>query len=399
MRKFAIWLVALPLAAFAMSAAIGSATKLRAPEAAEQVWPTPGLTFERQARDSFTARVGESLTDIERAYRPADGRLARQAFAREPAAHFALALLALDASAAGDTERAREMFALLAGRDKRLPLVDLWRLFDFGAQERLAPMMASADRLFRYNLQARDRIMPGLAEATALPDAVPAIERELADNPAWSFQYWWALVRQPGSFDNAAILRERAHRRGLDVPPNFDRAFLFALANAGKLETAQSLAATLGDTEPARLTPDAPLEFDFTEVGGLPPFAWDVVSEGEFGGYLDPQLGELGVNAVARSGGIVGRRLLSFSPGRYNLSAQARLVNTSEPPVSISIRCADRARTRLLQLELEERNSTGTFTVPGNSCDYGWIEIEAEPVDDPEGYDVAVETIRFSPAS
>ena len=399
MRKLLVWLVALPLAVFAFSAALGSITKLRSPQTAEAVWPTPGLTFQRLAENAFGERLGEELAAIEPSYRASDGELARQAFAKEPTAYFALGLLALDASAKGDTDRAREMFEILSEQDKRLSLASVWLLFDYGRAERLGPMLAAADRLFRVNVQARDRIMPGLADATAVEGAVPAIEAELADDPPWAFQYWWALVRKPAAFDNGAALRERVAARGLDVPPGFDRAFLFALAEAGKLERAQQLAANLTDTEPARLISSGPLEFDFTEEAGLPPFAWDVLSEGEFGGYLDPQLGELGVSAVARSGGIVARRLIDLSPGRYTMTVTSRLTNSSEPPASVALRCATRTRPQIGAVELTERNTTAEFSVPGANCDYGWIEVEAERVDDPEGYDIAIEAIRLAPAN
>ncbi len=399
MRKLIIWLIALPLAVFALSAAAGSVTKLRNPQAALQVWPTPGLTFERLAQNDFSERVGEELARVETAYRPADGVLARQAVEKEPAAYYALGLLALDASAKGDDARAREMFAILAELDKRQSLANLWQLFDFGNREQLVPMMSAADRLFRHNIPARDRIMPGLASATALDGAVDAIDAELADDPPWRYQYWWALIRVPAAFDNGVILRKRALERGLDMPPGFDRAFLFALAEAGKLDQAQSLAADLSDTEPAKLVNGGTLTFDFTDGGGLPPFAWDVLSEGEFGGYHDPQLGELGVSAIARSGGQVARRLIDLSAGRYTMTVQARLMNTAQAPVTIKLRCATRARTQFAELALDERNSTTTFTVPGENCDYGWIEIDANKVDDPDGYDIAIEAIRLSPAS
>ncbi|WP_379548686.1 hypothetical protein ACFCW2_05830 [Qipengyuania sp. DSG2-2] len=399
MRKLIVWLLALPLAALAMSAAIGGATKLRNPSVAEQMWPTPGLTFQKQAETSFASRIGDELTQIDSAYRPEDGVLARQAFAKEPSAYYALSLLALDASATGDANRARDMFAILSELDKRQTLANLWQLFDYGNREQLGPMMRSADQLFRSNVQARDRIMPGLADATAIEGAVPAIEAELADNPPWAWQYWWSLVRKPAAFDNGAELRARAHRLGLETPPGFDRAFLFALAEAGKLDAAQSLAAELGDTEPLRLTSGGTLTFDFTESGGLPPFAWDVVSEGEYGGYYDPQLGELGISAMARTGGTVAQRLIAVAPGTYLMTVQARLMNTAEAPASVTMRCANRARTQFAGVELTERNSSGRFTVPSDNCAFGWIEVQAESVDDAEGYDIAVETIRIAPAS
>ena len=399
MRKLLVWLIALPLAVFALSAAAGSVTKLRNPQAALKTWPVPGLTYERLAQNDFSQRVGDELTEIESAYRPGDGELASRAVGREATAHYALGLLALRASASGDDARAREMFAILSRLDKRQSLANLWQLFDYGEREQLVPMMAAADRLFRHNVPARDRIMPGLATATALDGAIDAIDAELADDPPWRFQYWWALIRVPDAFDNGVDLRRRALSRGQDTPPGFDRAFLFALAEAGKLDQAQALAADLSDTKPARLSGNAPLTFDFTDAGGLPPFAWDVLSEGEYGAYHDPQLGELAINAIARSGGQVARRLIDLSAGRYTMTVQARLVNTRTPPVTISLRCANRARTRFAELALDERNSTISFSVPATDCDFGWIEIDAESVDDPEGYDIAIESIRLSPAS
>lgn len=399
MRKLIVWFVALPLAALAFLLALGSVTKLRNPDVAMAIWPTPGLTYEREAEAAFGARLGEELAQIESVYRAPDGALAMRAFRNEPTAFFSLGLLSLAASANGDTQRAREMFEIVSALDKRQSLANLWLLFDYGRSDRLGAMLGAADRLFRANVQARDRIMPGLAQATSVEGAVPAIEAQLADDPPWSFQYWWALVRQPAAFDNAAILRERAAARGLAVPDGFDRAFLFALAEAGKLERAQQLAATLTKTEPTRATRDATLEFDFTDEAGLPPFAWDVLSEGDFGGYLEPQLGEIGISAVARSGGVVARRLVQFAPGSYAMTVTARLGGTSEPPVSVVVRCATRTRPQIGAVELTERNTETTFAVPGSACEYGWIEIEAERVDDPEGYDVAIEAIRIAPAN
>lgn len=160
------------------------------PDLAVRAWPASGNALVMQGVQRITASGG--VVD-------ADGRaLIARAMARLPAAGAPLALAGLDASAAGELDRATALMEAARHRSPRLVLVRTWLLNEYARTGRYADALAEAGPVMRLAVDSREQVY-GLIRAIALrPDGAAAVQAALAADPDWRapYQAWLAASAQ-----------------------------------------------------------------------------------------------------------------------------------------------------------------------------------------------------------
>jgi hypothetical protein len=338
------------------------------------------------------------VTNNPTAKRLAEARqLAQTALRREPINATAAVVLGLIATMENRAALGRKLVGYSEHVSRRNSVAQLWMIEDQVSRGDVAGALVHYDRAMRVSPELRPTLIPILVQAAADPAVARPLAAILAGRPLW-----WPDALGPIIYRGSVpaitlpiVLQQVKLRPSNDQERTFLIAAMRRLVDAGAFRQADALYRTTGGRPPVgdNLVYDG--EFDAARY--LPPFEWDLHSEGGFSATVQPRAGggrALYLSVDQEHAGELARQLLQLKPGRYRFSALAGNIvgDTFERP-QVKLLCAVADSRVVLDLHLGVAGEDGApsqadFQVPASSCSAQWLTIasggsEQSPQSDP----------------
>lgn len=388
LKNLLIWIGAFALSIISGAATIGAISKNRAPELALSLIPANGFAAETAAARRTIALIAKNGGEFPDRVDQSWNALAYQAFASEPIAPDAIAVIAL--SRTGDDRRhlMEKAFEL----SRRQQLVTGWMIMDSGVDEDIPAVLSYYDTTLRTSVSSADIIIPIMAKAIANDSFVKPFAEALSQNPPWAGRFWTQLVAMPDSIVNAADLREVLYKKEEQDSVYQDAALINALVYNRQFKKAEHLYGLLTQsTRKTGLVRNSKFVFD----SKYPPIDWQLFSNGEYGASM--YQGKLNLSAIRHSGGLVARQLVTLP----NKVMMLRIEFTEDVPLSsnifLELSCAENitGKPNDIRIPITERLTRKRISNRDALCRYYWLNIIARSVDDSDGFDVAIESISL----
>lgn len=309
---------------------------------------------------------------------------ARQALRRHPLEGRALRVLGAVSELRGDRKAARAWIEAAAAATPRDSATQFWLAINALADRDLASGLVKLDRLVRFEPELQQDVFPILATIATNPVGAPAIARYLAANPPWRERFVAALIGQAVAVEDLLrLFREIEKAGGALTGPEFD-GIAQRLWTSGDWRRLQALLARSG----ASAAPGMAVRDGGFDGSGRGPFLGWIIrripgSDTWIGIEVDGER-MLHVRFHDRRVPYANvQQALMLPPGRYQLSARARLMDLrAARGLRWVLGCAGAAepiaRTELLQGSSDWRPVTAHFEVPAGDCGGQWLRLELE---------------------
>ncbi len=371
-----IWIIALILAGITASHAVGSVGKRIAPTAALSSFPANGFVYAGASDAILKSSVIANEGKIPEKIDPMAGKLAKKGFLLEPTAASAVRMVAFDLASQGDQERARALMRMVLTISKRDRIANFWLVDDYGKLDDIDNALKYYDITLRTSQSAAELLLPTMVTALQNDAFVEPFAKLLVGRPPWAENFWQKLVNSRESITNAADLRLRLQKRDISIPMQSEQRLIAQLVRYGHLEEAQMVygALTTAKKTAGQLVSNA----DFNDAGGLPPFDWQLNSEGEYGASISPEDGQLLVSAVPGASGVAARQLVTLEPGTYQLSAKIDSGKLDTTRLDAKLRCATSppANNLVATISLSKTGVEQKFLIPSADCRYYWVDLD-----------------------
>lgn len=399
-RQFCIWALTLAFAIIAGWQAFGQVAREPQPLLAIHAWPTNGHALASAADALFKTAVRDNGNLIPKSMSPQAGDLARHGFALEPLSAEAVRMTALDLDMSGDRARARKVMRLVTALSKRDRIANFWLVEDYGRLQNLPAILEKYDWTLRTSRSVQEVLFPVMVQSLTDPIFIAPYHDLLRSNPPWAPDFWQRLVRSKGSLVNAARLRARLGSGAGASLGEQDAELSNQLVKNGHLTEAFSLRQSLLGNEANGKTMELIANADFAKQPFLPPFDWELLSDGEYGAAIDSEQGQLIVSAVPDASGVAARQLVKAPPGNYRLQVQLAQNKLESTELRVDVRCAQapRATNRVASLPITGKNNTLDLTLGGGGCGFFWIEWVVTIPGGAPFDDVVVDAIRLLPS-
>lgn len=392
------WLLAAVLATGVALSSHAITKQVRSPASAcaSPVGPT-GAACANLAAASYIARRER---DAKATVLPLEKSLARKGYAAEPLSANALAVLTFAAEGA-----ARAQFLENAGKvTRRNTLINFEQVQFAGTRDDKPAFFLWLSRSILTSDEARKSYVSVIAEATALDGAIEALAPVLGRAPAWTRDYWVAIIQRPKSQANAAQLRMdilRAPWRQSEVTET-DKRLVLELVNNMQFDTAFELAGALsprGTSKAGRVNRLA--NGDFASQPFLAPFDWDLATSGNLGASIEVDRKRLLVSAIGGAQGMAARQLIRIPSGSYvlewTLSGGASDISM---PLDARIACAERGgAAEPVSVKLVPGRRQARFDLGSRECNWYWFTINVTLPDDAAGIDAYLQDISLVSAT
>lgn len=394
-RQLIIWPLAAAVAFVAATTAIGAVAKHKAPQWALDVWPVNAFAYAELADDALKASIVASEGKMPEKI---DGQITawgRQAVEAEPTSVVGARTLALAAQAKGEDAQARRLMRLAQRINKRDLIANLWLIEDYSRAGEFEQALSIYDQALRSLApERRGLLLTAMVGALSNEALISPYHQLLRGSPPWAPEFWRQAAQTAPALDNAALLRLRLAREGVELPLENEVLLLNGLIGQQRFAAAHQLYATLSavDGEDAALVRNG----DFSEAPRLPPFDWTLLSSGEMGAGVNGQSGQLEISAIGGSGGLVAEQLIRLDPGRYRLAARFAGSAPSGPlPLHAELTCAQAAQAQPRKVDMKWNAGSEPITVAGSSCSFYWLRLLVDAREREEGFELALDSLSL----
>lgn len=366
-RRIAVVLLALLLAAQVVRNAAVAALAPLHPDSAAKIWAShPSVEISRGL-----AAIG--LASRER--KPIDPgvfAMIDDAAAKSPLSPEPYLVRGVRAQTEGDAETAKRAFLAAQWRDPRsMPAAYFLANYFFRAGHPLEGLRQTAT-LARLSPSGTAAVAPFVAAYARDPSNWPQIRALFRSQAGMEEGVLVALAQDSHNADAVLALADRSHRR-----PDSDwlRVLLSSLAASGDYQGARTIWESVGGGHA-----DGGLVFDsgFSNPVPPPPFNWSFASSTV--GLAERQSGKrLHVIFYGNQDGVLASELLLLPAGSYRLEMKLAAPAHAEL-LQWSIRC-DKASDPIATIRIDEAASRGwSFQVP-ESCLAQWLELSGRSGD------------------
>jgi len=375
LTKTFIALAALIVAAMAASQAMSMVAESPSPTLAMKLIPADGRAYSRAADLLVRQAIADSNGAMPDEIPGNVVELARRGFRLDPSAPEAVRTLALAAEAGGDKDKARELMRLTSRLSRRESVTNMWLSQDYLAHGQPEIALKYYDITLRTSPAAAQLLLPKMAAALQQDGMVELLGRLLHERPFWAADFWRQVIRVPQAAENAARLRSLTGHTGSPDDETIDKILLGQLVTQRRFTQATGLYQNLLGHTPER----GGLVSDFRRSPTLPPFDWDLVSNGDLAASVDPRAGELYVSASPGAYGIIARRLVRADAGNYRLTVD--FVGSLDARVALRarFRCALGGKgggTFWSPPLAAGQQSALNLAAPESDCPYRWLELQ-----------------------
>jgi hypothetical protein len=390
----------LALAAIWLSISVTGAAVIRGSTPALAMKLAPYDAHSKANQAASLLGEGNPAAQIDRA-----SGLAKEALSRDPTVVSAWRSLALIAAIQGRAPEATKLMDFASRLSRRDMPTQLWLIEDYVRANDVIGTLQHYDIALRTSESGRDLLLPTLVASLSHDELVESVADLLATNPPWLPHFFAVFAERAPAHENTATFLEMLRNKGYSEPIPYATTLPYRLVTQGKYRTASRVHAALlaGQTEEAR----AADQFGITDR--IPPFDWDLVSEG--GVRADPQLqnssdrqAALYVFGDQGNVGIPASRLFALSPGTHRLETTVRADGASLPErLSWVLECAG-GQTSLAQKDVTppsagRRSYVLDFDVPPTACAAQWLRLEMRAADGSRPSEAWIERVRIRPTS
>lgn len=300
---------------------------------------------------------------------------ARQALRRHPLEGRALRILGATAELRGDRVAARALMAAAAAATPRDSATQFWLAINALADRDLDTALVKLDRLVRFEPELQSDVFPILATIATNPVGAPAIAPFLTANAPWRTRFIEGLIGQaPAVEDLMRLVRAIEQAGGRLSEAEVDRLAqrLWAGGDWRRLRTL--LAREAG----AEATPALVRDGGFDGTGRGPFLGWAVrrVPGADTWIGAEPGSGRSVLHVSFHDRRVAYahvQQALMLDPGRYRLTAQARLANLrTARGLRWVLSCTGRGQpigqSELLLGSTDWRPVSAHFEVPAENC-------------------------------
>lgn len=412
-RKLILGSAALAISMFVATVTTVTVNQVRAPGVVPLVSGLPiGWAQATLAYQDLTVKIARAptvLPDTQISESQAD--LAMKAYAAEPLAVQALAIIGLNAQREKNDKLASDIFQRAGALSRRNQLVNAWLVQDYGIKQDNARAFERLGQSIQTEPKALDVYAPRMAAALSDPRAprllAPLIGLQLENGQRWTDSFWDYVVKSPASLRNAADLRILL----IDAPyyqrsvQPADPNLLSALVKALHFDKAYALAQRLRSAQPDNrdngsvgTSAEVLRNHEFASEPQLPPFDWSVLSNASFGGYVDTKSKAMVISALPGSGGVVAQQLINLSPGSYTLRTSIAAGKPGQAaPLRMRITCATPrfAANPPPPVRIANGRQAYAFEISETECRWYWFYVELIPAEDGPPLDIAIDTISL----
>tara|TARA_B100000953_G_scaffold246522_1_gene208565 strand:+ start:5239 stop:6429 length:1191 start_codon:yes stop_codon:yes gene_type:complete len=376
-------------------AALGTfsiATTHQNPVVALQAWSGNGFADQQIANALYVAATVKNPTAaLESHVTPRQRELALKAYIREPLSPEAVSILGLGEVRYGKEELAAKLLDKSGELSRRNQIARSWLIAKASQRGDLKTVLENIDISLRIRPASAPAAAQVLAQAMAQPGSVPSFVSFFRTNPSWEDAVWQAANSNPKAVANAVRVRMQLQRTGEDALA-IDRELLTSLIRLREFELADAFVRSRYGSQKALLR-----NGDFAAEPLLPPFDWELETQGDYGAFVDTKSGTLAISALPGAQGIVARQLVVLKPGRYTMTARyARGAQSGNLRLMLS--CALPNINRSLAISPEQISDSQRFEV-GADCPYFWASIELLGRATGSGFDTSLDSFEITPAS
>ncbi len=326
-RLVAVTVLVLVIAALAFLQAASSVLTRKQPIYAAQLFPLNGLAVEQLAAREFTSTVKTEADIVPAAMAAAE--TARRAFAHDPLAPKALAILAIGESDATDKQQLLNAATELNRRDLLLQGLVLEGQV---ARKDYVGTLDTLNSILRVHPEQKASFFPILMQALGDDAALPALAGILDRDEEWHDDFLKAASRNPAAIPNLAKLRLSQGK----VDPEVDRRLIDGLVAAGEVEQARRIFASATGRDTTVPGENATLDW----ISEFPPFDWKLADEAGFRAQLGGSATELEIFVRGGKGGPIAERLITLPTGPFTIRVAHTLAPAEQvKDVRLQLRC------------------------------------------------------------
>jgi hypothetical protein len=400
-RRVAIALAALVLAWFSGWAALAEGFSGTMPTIAAKSPIGAGPALGKLSRMMMVLSMDPQHVDpaapFPKTVPPEAVKLAKRAFAREPLSTDALSVLALDANARGQTQRALVLFQDVNRLSRRSALANIWLAQTALQRNDIDGTLRHFDEIFRTSESGRTAALQQFAVATANPLFRERLAQVLRLNPPWADEFWEAGAKVPAAARTLGVLRLALAQGTLKFKAESDAALAGQLIATGEFDLAAQLYRALAPSA-AGQAGELVRNWDFARASVLPPVDCNTYRTGEFGSEVQPKDSVLAFSAINSDRSEVARQWISLPPGSYVFRAKLALGQGGGLKGRVYARLSCIGTGEFRDFELTGNAPAHSFTVAPGACRNYWLGIVAEPDEGSQGLDGELDFISIKPA-
>ena len=315
---------------------------------------------------------------------------------RAPLSEEPLLLAAMQATAAGDLERADRLIETANRRNPRSRYGLLLLLEQQLRQNRLDDAALTMAVLSRVMPNSGNLLLAELARMAQYSQTDEAIVGVIQAHPDLRDRLLEQLARQGADPDLILKMAGPAAAPGASAGARWPRIMLDSLVDRGQVTEAREIWSRLTGVEP----PQGVYDPGFTGMPGMAPFNWHFDTSSD--GLAEITNGGLYVEYYARRDERLGGQLITLPPGRYTISFQAEGEASGEDgQIAWSISChpggTALAHIPITGVTASPKTISGEFTVPGN-CPSQWLRLTGNAAEFPSNQQATISQLQISKA-